>query len=197
MRLELRIEEIERMTKRELYEIAKKLKIRGRSKMRKKELLDSIKRELILLESSAKEEPITSNFMPQEPITEEPTKEELPTYEEEFLSLIPVNPELSLAVWNAFGEGAKLKLKVAGKEVFKTEVNLDWKNYYIRFRAPFEKLQAELEVKKSGRKYLLKSNVIVAPSDTITVEVEEEKVPLMRGFPSFSPGLTGYGGQID
>jgi septin family protein len=193
MKLQFKIEELKKMTKKELYEIAKKLKIKGRSKMKKRELLESIKRELALVRSSAKEESVTSNFIPQEPIKEEKKEVKLPTYEEEFLSLIPVNPELSLAVWNAFGGKGKLRLKAEGKEVFETEVNLNWRNYYLHFRAPFEKLQAELEVKRDGKTHILKSNVIVAPSDEVTVEVEERKTPLMRGFPKIFATPIGYG----
>jgi hypothetical protein len=71
MRLELTLEEVEKLTRRELYEVAKELKIKGRSRMRKRELLESIKRELLLIEKASVDEPITSNVEYIEPVKEE------------------------------------------------------------------------------------------------------------------------------
>ncbi len=174
MRLELTLEEVEKLTRRELYEVAKELKIKGRSRMRKRELLESIKRELLLIEKASVDEPITSNVEYIEPVKEEREEVELPNYSEEFVSLIPVNPELSLAVWNAFGDGEVLRLYSKGRVVFETEIIPDWKKYYIRYRAPFDEIYVELEVIRDGKRYSLISNRIVTPSDTVTIEGEGE-----------------------
>ncbi|RUM90913.1 MAG: hypothetical protein DSZ26_01760 [Thermovibrio sp.] len=181
MKLELTLEEIEKLTRKELYEIAKELKIKGRSKMRKKELLERIKGELLLIEKASINEPITSNVEFVEPIEEKREEVELPTYSEEFVSLIPVNPELSFAVWNAFGERGVLKLYSKERLVFETEVNPEWKSYYVRYRAPFEEIYVELEVVREGKKIKLRSNKIVTPSDVVTLEAEEEVVEEIIG----------------
>jgi len=197
MRFDFTIDEIEKMTKKELYEIAKELNIRGRSRMRKGELLEEIKRELLLIEMASEEESITSNFIPQEPVEEEVGGGELPTYSDEFLSLIPVNPELSLAVWNVVGEKAVLRLYSEKGLVFQVEVNPEWRKYYIRYRAPFGRVSAELEVFSKGVKKVLRSKPITLPSDVVVLEVEGTLIEgiLKEVEGGFREVRLGYGGR--
>jgi len=197
MRLKIRVEELEKMTKRELYQLAKEINLRGRGRMRKAELLEALKRELLLASKSALEESITSNLVRLEPTEEtktEPEEVPLPIYREEFITLIPVNLELSLAVWNAQGEKGVLTVYVEGVPVLKVPVEIGWKRYYVRLRAPFKELTAELNV--NGK--TLRSNPVVAPSDEVFIEVSEEipkellpTSPTPLGF----NGRAGYGGS--
>ena len=196
MKLGIKFEELEKMTKKELYQLAKEINLKGRGRMRKTELLEALKRELLLAQKSAAEEPITSNVIQVEPIEErkpEPEELPLPAYREEFITLIPVNPELSLAVWNVQGEKGILRVYVEGAPALEVPVEIGWKKYYVKVRAPFKELTAELIV--NGK--VLRSNPIVAPSDEISIEVpeeiSEELLPsiLSSGF----EGRAGYGGN--
>ena len=196
MRLKIKIEDLEKMTKRELYQIAREINLKGRGRMRKAELLEALKRELLLAEKSAVEEPITSNIVQLEPVEERKTEPEelpLPTYEEEFITLIPVNPELSLTVWNVKGDKGILRVYVEGAPALEVPVEIGWKRYYVKIRAPFKELTAELIV--NGR--VLRSNPVVAPSDEIFIEVPGEfREELLSSVPS--PGFEGrfgYGGN--
>lgn len=197
MRLKIRVEELEKMTKRELYQLAKEINLRGRGRMRKAELLEALKRELLLASKSALEESITSNLVRLEPTEEmktEPEEVSLPIYREEFITLIPVNPELSLAVWNAQGDKGVLTVYVEGVPVLKVPVEIGWKRYYVRLRAPFKELTAELNV--NGK--TLRSNPVVAPSDEVFIEVSEEIPKELLPTSSTSLGFNGragYGGS--
>lgn len=195
MRIQITLEELERMTKRELYQIAKEIDLKGRGKMRKRELLEALKRELLLVEKASVEEPITSNIVPSEPFPEK-TEEDtpLPTYREEFITLIPVNPELSLAVWNTEGNEGILRVYVEGTPVLEFPVNLSWRRFYVHLRAPFKKIEAELVV--DGK--VLRSNPIVAPSDEVFLEIPERASLLSRlalPVPSKEEERIGYGGE--
>ena len=196
MRLKIKIEDLEKMTKRELYQIAREIRLKGRGRMRKAELLEALKRELLLAEKSAVEEPITSNIVQLEPVEErktEPEEPPLPTYEEEFITLIPVNPELSLTVWNVKGDKGILKVYVEGAPALEVPVEIGWKRYYVKIRAPFKELTAELIV--NGK--VLRSNPVLAPSDEIFIEVPGEfREELLSSVPP--PGFEGrfgYGGS--
>ena len=135
--------------------------------MKKKELLKAVKRKILIARESSEAEPITSNFTPVERIEAKKAKElKLPEFKEEFIALIPVNPGLELAVWNAHGDKGKLKVLVNGKPVFESEVELPWRRYYIKVKAPFEKVEAELII---GKK-VLRSNAVTAPSERVVLE---------------------------
>ncbi len=195
MRIQIILEELERMTKRELYQIAKEIDLKGRGRMRKRELLEALKRELLLVEKASVEEPITSNILPPEPLPEK-TEEEtpLPTYREEFVTLIPVNPELSLVVWNTEGNEGILRVYVEGAPALEFPVNLSWRRFYVHLRAPFKEIKAELVV--DGK--VLRSNPIVAPSDQVFLEIPE-RAPLLSRLalpvPSKEEERVGYGGE--
>ncbi|NIA11789.1 MAG: hypothetical protein GWP10_19210 [Nitrospiraceae bacterium] len=167
MKVEISSKELKNLTRNKLYEISRKLNVRGRSRMKKKELLKAVEREILIAKESSKEEPITSNFIPVERVEVREGKElKLPEFKEEFVALIPVNPELEFAVWNASGDKGKLRVLVNGKLVFESEVKLPWRKYYIKVKAPFEKVEAELII---GEK-VLRSNAVTAPSEKIVFE---------------------------
>ncbi len=175
MELKLTEEELSRLTKRELYEVAKQLKIRGRGKMRKAQLLEAVKRKLMIAKEMSGAESITSKVIRQEILEVEKTKTfSLPqTYETKFVGLIPVNPELLFTFWNLEGEKGEIELIVEGQELFRVPVELSWKKYYL-------KLPSDLSFKKV--------KVILRTSE-VRIESEEVTLPSKKVIVEVSPKL--------
>ncbi len=161
-------EELVSLTKKELYEIAKKLKIKGRGRMRKGELLKAIERELKLIELSSEEEPITSQLRREEALPQEKEEGELPKIENEFLGAIPVNPKLVYTYWNVENAEEKAKLELIGEKgkVGEAEVNLNWKKYYFNLKEETERVKARLRTKNK----VLESLELSAPTQKIHLE---------------------------
>ncbi|GEM_PF-1903315 len=169
-----KLEELKSLKKKELYSIAKELKIRGRGKMRKSELLEAIAKTLNLTGELLKEEEEITSYshlkVVEELRPEKLKREELPKeYPTEFLKVIPVNPKLVLILWNARGKEGEIRIYSGEREIGRFKVDLTWKNYYYKLpeSMPFEKLWATLKVE--GRE--LSSNQITLPSDKVLVEL--------------------------
>ncbi|WP_456454813.1 Rho termination factor N-terminal domain-containing protein [Thermovibrio sp.] len=163
-------QELLSLTKRELYEIAKKLKIKGRGRMRKKELLEAIEKELSLIELSCQEEPITSQLRREEALPEEGKEQELPKIENEFLGAIPVNPKLVYTYWNVESTKGNGRLELIGDRgiLEEAEVDLNWKKYYFNLKEETERVKARLKV--NGK--TLESIELSAPTQKIHLKGE-------------------------
>ncbi len=199
---------LENKTKKELYQIARELKIKGRSKMRKNQLLEAIKSHLAKeeiikenkpLEMSLEEDNFSSHIHPiEEDIKKEIEviiPEEEPVLPDEYnidrVVLLPVDPHKHFVYWELSEETFKtvkdkqaeiyLKLFEEGKEVLKQKIDLKSGKQYINYYAPYKKLYVELIIEVSEtQKTLLKSTEIITPSDTISIS--EEEVFMFKDF---------------
>ncbi|WP_457681506.1 Rho termination factor N-terminal domain-containing protein [Thermovibrio sp.] len=157
------MKELEKLTKKELYQIAKELKIRGRSKMRKGELLEAVRKALFERELLKEREAGSPQAKGEE--RREVRELQLPKdYGVEFVAVIPVNPELAFAYWSPKEGEGKLKLFKEGELLREVKVNLKWGKYYLRLEPmPFERIEVELEVEDKE----LKSRPITMPSNKL------------------------------
>ena len=192
---------LESKTKKELYQIARELNIKGRSKMRKQQLLEAIKSYLSKEEIKKENKPVEmsleeDNFSSHiHPIEEDLKKEvevliqeEEPILPEEYnldrVVLLPVDPYKHFIYWELSEETFKtiqkdkteiyLKLFEDNKEVLKLKINSKSGKRYINYYAPYKKLYVEIAIDKLGiQESLLKSNEVITPSDIVSISEEE------------------------
>ncbi len=169
------MKKLEEMTKKELYELARSLSIKGRSKMKKAELLSAVK------EALGSKEEVFIKSIPQKPsytVAPEPLQEvkfqksegtALPKQETEFVKVLPVNPGVSFITWNLKSSDGKryaIRAFIERRLLGIFDINLSWDGYYLKVRAPFKKLKVELGYIENGHFFsLLSSNEVTLPSD--------------------------------
>jgi len=161
---------LEDMTKRQLYLLAVELAIRGRSRMRKAELIRVI-RERLKQASYPMSKPKAGTKEHKEPrLPEKP--------ENEFVEVTPVNPELLFACWNAEGERGELKVFVNHREVATAQVELRHRRYYIRL-GKAEDFGRAFVLLKTDRGKVLRSVTVTLPSaslhqaETASISIKE------------------------
>jgi len=194
MKIALTEEELKKLTKRELYEIAKKLKIRGRGRMRKAQLLEAVKRELLIAKEMVAPPPPASRIEEAEPPPLQEEREELPlpeSYPVYFLGLIPVNPKLLFIYWNAGGRRGTLKLIVEGRDFKELQVEPGQRELFLELEEelPFKRVKAVLITEEEA----LTSNEVVMPAREVVIGEEaaaeltelitKQKPELQRGGP--------------
>ncbi len=184
-------------TKKELYETAKKLNIKGRSKMSKQELIkalsaadnkktqvDAVKTNQIIQKSTESNKPSSIAEVKQEEKPKETAAEQysIPdNYNIDKIVLMPVDPNKHFIYWEISEKSKKnlfqtyhprsfaVKLFEDGNETLFVHIDLNMHNYYIHKHAPFKRLYVEFGiVTDNGFIPLKKSNEIVAPSDEIS-----------------------------
>jgi hypothetical protein len=155
------MENLKEKLKKELLEIAKKLKIKGRHKMKKKELIEAIEKELIKL--SLEEDNFSSHInWEKEEIKEEteiildlPVEYKIPDrYNIDKIVLLPIDPHKHFTYWFLKDETLNklkenygdfkflIKLYKERKETLSFEVYSESGDYYIHHYAPFKRLFA-------------------------------------------------------
>ncbi len=190
--------EMEKMTKKELYEIAQQYNIPGRSKMSKNELIlaiENIKTEELTEKSAAEAEKGTSGTAKDIPKEEKEAEPEIALperYNVDTLVLLPINPSKALAFWEVSkavlekyaGELNLSELKLvlsfyASRENSSHEERItssyvhDIGNYYIDdARLDDSIVWAELDVPSTNGKRinLLTSAKVKMPSDKISID---------------------------
>jgi hypothetical protein len=200
------LSDILNLTRKELYQIARELKIKGRSRMRKGELLEAIKKELELLKEIS-EEDIGYSFIEEKVEKSFPegfTKEEelkLPEYKLNFLRVIPVNPETLFIYWNTVSSGkAELQVLIEDETVGKVEVELSWHSYYFKLpeESGFKRAKAILR----SRELFLESPPITLPSEKVhlsraegsNLKEQENLEEFIRGIKELQKEkIIGYG----
>jgi len=183
-------------TKKELYDAAKKLGIKGRSKMSKQELIKTLlaeddkkmqedrpKSAQIIQKSREQNMPSSITEIKHEEKPEKKAEQyNIPEgYDIDKVVLMPVDPSKHFVYWEISKETKEkifqtynphsfaLKFFEDGKETVFIHIDLNMHNYYIHKYAPFKRLYVEFGVvTDSGFIPLKKSNEIVAPSDEVS-----------------------------
>lgn len=187
----------EQKTKKELYEAAKKINIKGRSKMSKQELIkalsvsdnkktqeDTVKTDQIIKKSTEQNKPSSIAEIKPKGKSEKAAVEQysIPKdYNIDNVVLMPVDPNKHFVYWEISEETKEklfqtyrphsfaLKLFEDGNETIFIHIDLNMHNYYIHKHAPFKRLYVVFGiVTDSGFIPLKKSNEIVAPSDEVS-----------------------------
>ena len=194
---------LKKMTRIQLYEMAKKYSIKNRSKMTKDELLKAITKyektvvPKVAPQTAPEPERVTSP-MPESapPVPEQAIKREYPIperYNIDTVVLLPVNPKKEYVYWEVSDKTitdycTKLNitqpvfiLKVFQGNGERTEELASVKvakygNWYFDLYCPEMSLWAELGILDSRGNYypLMDSNKIKMPSDTISKEIDKE-----------------------
>jgi len=188
---------LKQMTKRELYELAKKFGIKNRSKMLKAELLQALTdyQDIVSPSASPQEETVSSG-LPVSDDKEYPEKPEYPIperYNIDTVVLLPVNPKKEFVYWEVsdetsdrykreltlttiafilkiFSGDSENKIELAS---IKVDQIGDW---YFDLYCPDQNLWAEIGILDNKGNYhpIKSSKKIKMPSDSVCEEIDKE-----------------------
>lgn len=191
---------LKKMTKVELYELAKKFNVKNRSKMTKPQLMaaltDYVKVVAPEKAPQASSETVTSP-MPEEPVKAEPAKKpDFPIpdrYNLDTVVLLPVNPKKEYVYWEVSDKTIEsycvrfninqpvFILKVFQNDGEKTDELASvrvakYGNWYFDLYCPEMNLWAELGILDSRGNYypIASSKKIRMPSDRVSKEIDNE-----------------------
>lgn len=188
-----------KMTKNELYEIAKKLNIKNRSVLSKEELVKALKKyDKTVVKPAETDRPAVTSHMPETVGKEQPksSKPEYPLpdkYSIDTVVLLPVNPKKEYVYWeisdktvgdfcrsNAMGEPVYILKVFSGEEENTAELAsvrvTKYGNWYFDLYCPDTNLWAEIGMLDAKGNYhaVVASKKIKMPADRISELIDEE-----------------------